>query len=76
VAERAVVNGSPLIFLSRTGLLDLLQVSSSEIIVPEIVASEIKVRGKSDPTAQAIANTGWLVVTKSTRFQRKYKHGV
>ena len=65
VAERAVVNASPLIFLSRAGLLDLLQLLSSEIIVPEIVASEIEVRGKSDPTAQALANTTWLVVTQT-----------
>jgi predicted nucleic acid-binding protein len=57
VAERAVVNASPLIFLSRAGLLDLLQLISSEIIVPQIVAAEIEVRGESDPTAQALANT-------------------
>jgi predicted nucleic acid-binding protein len=65
VAESAVVNASPLIFLSRAGLLDLLQLLSSEIIVPEVVASEIEVRGKSDPTAHAIANTSWLVVTQT-----------
>ena len=63
MAERAVVNASPLIFLTRAGLLDLLQLLSSEIIVPEIVATEIEIRGKSDPTAQAIANTPWLLVT-------------
>ena len=64
-AERAVVNASPLIFLSRVGLLDLLQLLSSEIIVPEIVATEIAVRGKSDPTAQAITNTAWLLVMQT-----------
>ena len=63
MAEPAVVNASPLIFLSRAGLIDLLKVISAEIIVPEIVAAEINVRGKDDPTAQAIANTGWLTVT-------------
>ena len=65
MAERAVVNASPLIFLSRAGLLDLLQLLSPEIIGPEIVATEIKVRGKDDPTAQAIANTAWLLVTQT-----------
>jgi predicted nucleic acid-binding protein len=65
VAEPAVVNASPLIFLSRAGLLDLLQLISSEIVVPEIVATEIEIRGKSDPTAQGIANTPWLVVTQT-----------
>ena len=63
VADRAVVNASPLIFLSRAGLIDLLQLISSEVIVPEIVASEIEVRGNNDPTAQALANTSWLLVT-------------
>ncbi len=65
MAEPAVVNASPLIFLSRAGLLNLLQLLSSEIVVPEIVATEIGVRGKNDPTAQAIANTAWLVVTQT-----------
>ena len=65
VAERAVVNASPLIFLSRAGLIELLQLISPEVIVPEIVAYEIEMRGKSDLTAQAIANTPWLVVTQT-----------
>ncbi len=65
MAERAVVNASPLIFLTRAGLLELLQLISPEIIVPEIVATEIEVRGLSDPTAQAIANTAWLLVTQT-----------
>jgi len=65
VAERAVVNASPLIFLSRAGLIDLLQLVSSKVIVPEVVASEIEVRGESDPTARALATTSWLVVTQT-----------
>jgi len=71
VAERAAVNASPLIFLPRAGLLDLLQQLSSEIIVPEIVATEIEIRGKSDPTAQAIertANTRWSVTRVENIF--------
>jgi predicted nucleic acid-binding protein len=63
VAESAVVNASPLIFLSRARLIDLLQLISSEVIVPEIVASEIELRGKTDLTAQALATTPWLIVT-------------
>src|SRR5215831_18904417 len=66
VAEPAVVNASPLIFLSRAGLIDLLKVVSAEIIVPEIVAAEINVRGQNDSTAQAIASTAWLTVTQTT----------
>jgi predicted nucleic acid-binding protein len=65
VAERAIINASPLIFLSRAGLIDLLQLISSEVIVPEAVAAEIEIRGKSNPTAQTLANTSWLVVTQT-----------
>ena len=65
MAESAVVNASPLIFLSRAGLIDLLQLISVEVIVPESVATEIEVRGKRDPIAQALANTSWLVVTQT-----------
>lgn len=33
------------------------------MIVPELVASEIEVRGDNDPTAQTLATTSWLLVT-------------
>ena len=56
VAEHAVVNASPLIFLSRAGLIDLLQLVSSEVIVPEAVASEIDIRGKGDPRLQHVTS--------------------
>ena len=65
MAEPAVVNASPLIFLSRAGLIDLLQLVSSEVIVPEAVAAEIEVRGESDPTAQVLKKTPWLLVTQT-----------
>ena len=39
MAEPAVVNASPLIFLSLAGLIDLLQIISPEVIVPEAVAA-------------------------------------
>ena len=65
MAESAVVNASPLIFLSRAGLIDLLQLVSSEVIVPEAVAFEINVRGVGDPAARALANTSWLLVTET-----------
>ena len=65
MAERAVVNASPLIFLSRAGLIDLLQLVSSEVIVPEAVATEIEVRGENDSTARALATISWLVITQT-----------
>lgn len=60
MAGSAVVNASPLIFLSSAGLVDLLQLISAEVMVPESVATEIEVRGKRDPRAQALASTSWL----------------
>jgi predicted nucleic acid-binding protein len=65
VAESAVLNASHLIFLSPAGLIDLLQLVSSEIIIPEAVAFEIEVRGESDPAVQALTTTPWLVVTQT-----------
>jgi predicted nucleic acid-binding protein len=73
VAESSAVNASPLIFLSRAGLIDLLQLISTEIIVPECVATEIEVRCKRDLTAQALANTSWLVVTQTPPVPLKSK---
>jgi predicted nucleic acid-binding protein len=56
------VNASPLIFLTRAGLLDLLRLAATEIVVPAPVANEIRRRGSSDPTAQALASVDWLKV--------------
>lgn len=41
VAERPVINASPLIFLSKAGLLSLLTLVGEEFVVPEAVATEI-----------------------------------
>ena len=64
VAEKAIINASPLIFLSRSHHLELLKAFASEVWVPESVATEILHRGQQDITAQAIKETEWLV-TKS-----------
>lgn len=61
MADAAVVNASPLIFLSKAGLIDLLRVVSPQVMVPEPVALEIGRRGSSDVTAKALANTPWLI---------------
>jgi predicted nucleic acid-binding protein len=65
VAEPPAVNASPLIFLSRAGLIDLLLLTSEKIIVPETVAAEIGIRGETDPTARALADAPWLIVTQT-----------
>jgi predicted nucleic acid-binding protein len=62
------VNASPLIFLSRAGLLDLLRLEANEIVVPETVAEEIRRRGSDDITAQALEKTTWLKVIQATQI--------
>ena len=58
--ERAVVNASPLIFLSKAGLIHFLQQAAPDIVIPETVAWEIGRRGEEDRTAQTVTNTPWL----------------
>lgn len=65
MAERPAVNTSPLIFLSKAGLLDLLKLAGEEVVVPETVAAEIQRRGMTDPTVQAIERTSWLIVVET-----------
>jgi predicted nucleic acid-binding protein len=61
VADKAIINASPLIFLSRSHHLSLLQAFADEIWVPEPVATEILHRGQQDITARAIEHTDWLI---------------
>jgi predicted nucleic acid-binding protein len=62
VGEIAVVNASPLIFLSRGRHLEILQCFASRVLVPNPVALEIQQRGSDDISAVAIARTGWIEV--------------
>lgn len=60
-----VINTSPLIFLSKAGLIDLLKILSPEIIVPEAVKTEIEAYGMNDITAKTLQETDWLIVSKT-----------
>ena len=65
MAEHPAANASPLIFLSRAGLLDLLKLEGKEIVVPNPVAEEIQRRGPDDLTVQAIEKTTWITIVES-----------
>ena len=65
MAEPPVVNASPLIYLSRCDLLDLLRIEADQILVPAAVAGEIQRRGPSDPASRMIADASWLTVVPS-----------
>ena len=62
MARPPAVNASPLIFLSKTGMVDYLQLAGSRIVVPEAVASEIQRFGPNDSAAKLLAETSWLEV--------------
>lgn len=65
MAERPAINTSPLIFLTKGGVLELLQIVNQEIVVPAAVATEIQQYGETDVTAIAVAQTDWLVVLET-----------
>jgi len=60
VSEPPVVNASPVIYLARASLIDLLQVEGSSICVPRLVSDEIRRRGSDDPAAHVLETTPWL----------------
>ena len=62
MADRAVIDASPLIFLAGGGHLGLLRAFTREVWVPAAVAGEIRQRGTGDVTAHALMATDWLVV--------------
>jgi predicted nucleic acid-binding protein len=65
VNKEAVVNASPLIFLSRGGHFDLLQLIAARIIVPDTVAAEISARGENDPTVRCLRSVSWLNIART-----------
>ena len=74
MAEWAIVDSSPLIFLSKADSLDFLRLAASKILVPESVAEEIRRRGPEDVTARAVAETAWLHVTPDPPIPSVIEH--
>ena len=60
MAEAPVINASPLIYLSKAGLVSLLQLLAPKILVPQAVASEIRRRGNTDITVRTLDENSWL----------------
>ena len=61
MVKQAIVNSSPIIFLSKAGLMDLLKLAGDEVFVPDAVVQEINQRGANDVSVRAIA-AEWLQV--------------
>jgi predicted nucleic acid-binding protein len=61
VLRSAVVDSSPLIFLARTQLLDVLRNAAEFVTVPLAVASEVRARpGRDEEAVSALATMDWL----------------
>lgn len=59
-----VVNASPLIFLTKLGLLEVLRVLDAPVLVPDAVLAEISRRNAPDPVLEALLdNSEWIHVT-------------
>ena len=64
MAEFAVFNASPLIFLARAGLTDLAKLAGEQALVPRAVVEEIDRFGSADPAATFVRQAGWLNVVE------------
>src|SRR4051794_4503008 len=60
VPDKRIVNASPLVFLAREGLLEMLPQGGFDVVVPEAVIDEIRAHGLADPTVVAIGRASWL----------------
>lgn len=60
-----VINASPLIFFSRAKKMELLNELTGHVLVPETVASEIRMRGAKDITVKSLKSTSWIEVVSS-----------
>lgn len=65
MVERPAVNASPMIFLARAGLIDLLQLIAPTIVIPAAVANEIQRRGSGDVAARSLADTEWIEIIET-----------
>jgi len=58
--NRVVLNASPLICLTKSGLADLLPALFREILVPEAVFQEVMAEGKTDFAAEWLSSQRWI----------------
>lgn len=62
MARVAVINASPLIFLSRSNHSDLLRLVADCLLVPSPVADEIRKRGPADATSELLRTSSWIEI--------------
>mgnify|MGYP001335353734 CR=1 FL=1 len=76
MVKQAIVNSSPIIFLSKAGLMNLLKLAGDEVFVPDAVVQEINQRGANDVSVRAIAAAEWLQVVDVPTPDPLYRHGI
>ncbi len=64
--KSAVINASPLVFLTRGNHIELLKHFADRIYVPEPVAKEIRAKGSQDISSKVLDKTSWLEVVPSS----------
>jgi len=64
---KTVVNSTPLIALSITGYLFLLNRLFDQVVVPISVYEEVALQGEERPGAEAVAQANWLVIQAPER---------
>lgn len=65
MAEPFVVDSSPVIVLSRSGYVHLLQLGEDRVVVPGAVAREIGRHRPDDAAVRALATLPWLEIIDS-----------
>ena len=78
MAWKRVVNASPLIFLTRLGLLDVLNEPGVTVRVPEAVVAELSFLDTNDAAAVAARSTAWINVVPTPpvpEFIRSWRLG-
>ena len=63
---KRIVNASPLVFLAREDLLEMLRQGGFDVVVPEAVAEEIRAHGPADPTGLTIHRASGLATAPVT----------
>jgi predicted nucleic acid-binding protein len=60
LARAAVVDASPLIYLTEVAQLELLRLAGDQVFLPRAVADEVRRWGQDDPAVRALDATPWL----------------
>jgi predicted nucleic acid-binding protein len=68
VISRRVVNASPLIFLTKVGLLEVLRQPGIPVLVPDTVLTEVGSLGPNDPAVQAVQQSQWMQVVATPKI--------